>query len=155
MNLERYLFETNESRTRFEFDSEGPNGTIKKMVKYVEIGQLPDGTKILNLGFGDADKNRDGYDDNTISNNADRNKVLATVANTVLYIMNYLGNVVIYAKGRTPARTRLYQMGINANKMEIDNHFDILGKTSLGWEYFKPGVNYSAFIAKQKNYKIE
>ncbi|RFM33705.1 DUF6934 family protein [Chitinophaga silvisoli] len=155
MNLEKYLFDANEDRTMFRFDSEGPNGTIKKMVKYVDLGKLNDGTQILGLGFGDSIEKQDSYNDTAISNNADRDKILATVASTVLDIMERLGNVVIYAEGATPARTRLYQMRINANKADIDSHLDILGKSKTGWEDFRPGVNYSAFVAKKKNYKIE
>lgn len=155
MNLEKYLFDANEDRTRFDFESKGPNGAIKKMGMFDGMGQLRDGTQILNLGFGDANESHDGYNDNVTSNNADRNKILATVANTILDVINHLGNAVIYANGRTPARTRLYQMGINAHKAEIDDHLDIFGETPLGWENFRPGVNYSAFIATKKNYKIE
>lgn len=155
MNLEKYLFQANEDRTKFTFESQGPNGTINKTIKYYEIGRLPDGTPILNLGFGDAEDSPNEFNDSITSNNGDKNKVLATVANTVLDIITSIGNVLIYAEGGTPARNRLYQMGINANKSEIDSQIDILGKSQFGWEYFQKGVSYSAFIAKKKNYKIE
>lgn len=155
MNIEKYLYEANEDRTTFTFESLGPNGTISKTIKYFEVGRLPDGTPILNLGFGDADDSPNEFNDSITSNNGDRSKVLATVANTIFNIFSHWGNAVILAIGGTPARNRLYQMGINANKAEIDSHFDILGRTPMGWEYFRKGVNYTAFMAKKKNYKIE
>jgi len=86
----------------------------------------------------------------TISNNADRDKVLATVASSVLDVIDHFGNVAIYAKGSTPARTRLYQMGINANIKEIESIFDILGLTAHGWQKVQQGINYTAFLVTRK-----
>ncbi len=150
MNKEKYSFKTNKSHANFEFESYGPNGKIKKVVEYHEIGKLPDGTPILNLGFGDWDNTLRTVGDLTISNNADRDKVLATVASTVLDVINHYGTVAIYAKGSTPARTRLYQMGLNANIKEIESVFDILGLTSTGWENLQQGVNYTEFLVTRK-----
>jgi len=76
--------------------------------------------------------------------------VLSTIANTVLDIMVHLGDIAIYAEGSTPARTRLYQMGINANREEIDELLDIYGYDEGTWTEFKSGKNYSAFLVKRK-----
>lgn len=106
---------------------------------------MPDGTPIFNLGFGDWDEALQTVGDLTISNNADRDKVLATVASSVLDVMDHFGNVAIYAKGSTPARTRLYQMGLNANLKEIETIFDILGLTTPGWRKFSRALTIQNF----------
>ena len=150
MNRERYPFKTDNNHANFEFESHGPNGIIKKVIQYYEIGNLPDGSSIFNLGFGDWDESLQTVGDLTISNNADRDKVLATVASSVLDVIDHFGNVAIYAKGSTPARTRLYQMSLNANIKEIETIFDILGLTSSGWEQLQQGVNYTEFLVTRK-----
>lgn len=150
MNKDRYPFKTDESHAKFEFESTGPNGVIKKVIEYYEIGKLSDETPVFNLGFGDWDNVLQTVGDLTISNNADRDKVLATVASSVLDVTNHFGNVAIYAKGSTPARTRLYQMGINANIKEIETIFDIIGLTALGWEKLRQGTNYTEFLVTRK-----
>src|SRR6476659_8472506 len=109
MNLERYIYFTNPDFKDYEFYSEGPKGKIKKVVRFSRISEDP---VVYNLGFGDEDE--DGsVNDNAISNNGDRDKVLATVANTIIDFTNHHGNHYIYAAGSTESRTRLYQMGIS------------------------------------------
>ncbi|WP_394331208.1 DUF6934 family protein [Chitinophaga filiformis] len=83
----KYPYLTNEIFARLEFESQGPNGAIKKVVDYHEIGKWIDGTVVYNLAFGDWDECKKVINDLTISNNADRNKVLSKVANTVVNIM--------------------------------------------------------------------
>jgi hypothetical protein len=143
-------FKTDYSHAKFEFESHGPNGVIKKVIEYYEIGKMSDGTPILNLGFGDWDETLQTIGDLAISNNADRDKVLATVASSALDVTDHFGNVAIYAKGSTPSRTRLYQMGLNANIKEIETIFDILGLTASGWEKLRQGVNYTEFLVARK-----
>ncbi|MVT12105.1 DUF6934 family protein [Chitinophaga tropicalis] len=155
MKKENYPYITNENFARFEFESQGPNGTIKKVVDYFEIGEWIDGTPVYNLAFGDWDEHNNAISDSTISNNADRNKVLSTVANTVVDIMAHLGNIAVYAEGSTPARTRLYQMGINANRKEIEELFDIYGCDDAIWKKFESGKNYNAFLVTRKKRKFD
>ena len=66
-------------------------------------------------------------EDNTRSNNGDRDKILATVARTLLIFMECHPKAIIFAKGQTPAKTRLYQMGINQNWKEIGRLFFVAG----------------------------
>ncbi len=112
MNLERYEYYTNETFLDFEFASEGPKGKIKKVVRYSP--QNANGITYFNLGFGDLNKETGKIDDFAISNNKDRDKILATVAATVLEFTDHFPDVMVYAKESTLARTRLYQMGIVA-----------------------------------------
>ncbi|WP_343688039.1 hypothetical protein [Chitinophaga sp.] len=147
MNIEKYPYKNTQLSANFEFESLGPKGKIKKIIQYELMGHLEDGTPLFNLAFGDYNKRKRSYSDLTITNNEDKNKVLATVAGTVLDFSANYNKVAIHAKGSTPARTRLYQIGINTFKTEIVNHYTILGNRNDNWENFESGVNYDAFIA--------
>ena len=80
----------------------------------------------------------------------DRDVVLATVANTINDFSDRYGNQFIYAKGSTPARTRLYQMGISNLKDDISTDFDIYGIIGGVAHPFKKNVNYEGFLVKRK-----
>jgi len=66
-----------------------------------------------NLTFGDWKEDINWIDDQIITDNKDRRKVLATVAAIVVTFMEENPNAIVFATGRTPARTRLYRMGID------------------------------------------
>lgn len=145
MNIDKYPVFSGKDHVTYEFLSEGPNGTIKKVVIYQEIE-----TGIFNLAFGDWDEAKQKIDDKTRSNNNDKDKVLATVASTVIDFIKHYPDAVIVAEGITSAKTRLYQMGINQNWHEVHKLFDIEGFSKDGWEPFKPGRNYEAFTVKAR-----
>jgi hypothetical protein len=151
MQNERYPYENVNHIARFEFESVGPKGPIKKIINYNFLEKLKDGTPVYNLGFGDYNGDEQDFNDLTISNNDDRNKILATVANTVLDFSRHFENVVVYARGSTPSRTRLYQISIAANLEEIEKQFLILGLQGDHWAKFKKGINYEAFSVTRKN----
>src|SRR5258706_11641864 len=143
MYLRHYPFRTNESFLDFEFESEGPNGRIKKVVRYSP--QNANGVTYFNLSFGDWNEETQGIDDSAISNNKDRERILATVAATLMEFTSRFPDVIVYAKGSSPARTRLYQMGISANWSEIEQFLLIYGFTNGAWKPFKKNANYKAF----------
>ncbi len=147
MNVERYPFTVSNETLTYEFYSEGPNGNIKKIIKYTKL-QLDENLNIFNLGFGDWVEN--GIDDLAKSNNLDRLKVLATVASTIVHFTNLHAKAAVYAEGSTPARTRLYQMGITSFYEEINDIFDIFGLANEEWNLFKKGKNYAAFLVIRK-----
>ena len=72
------------------------------------------GITYFNLGFGDQDESTGKINDLTISNNSDTDRILATVAATILEFTAHFPDAIVYVKGSTPARTRLYQMGDEA-----------------------------------------
>ncbi|OMP74806.1 hypothetical protein [[Flexibacter] sp. ATCC 35208] len=114
MDKEIYNFTFNKEDATFQFDSIGPKGKIRKLISYILFDRMDDGTPVLNLAFGDLEGNDQNISDTVISNNPDRDKVLATVARTVLQIIDSYNKVGIIAQGSTPSRTRLYQISINA-----------------------------------------
>jgi hypothetical protein len=148
MNLERYTYFTNNDFLDYEFYSEGPKGKIKKVVRFTKITDKE--PIVYNLGFGDADEETGVFDDSIITNNKDRDLVLATVANTIIDFTNYYGNHYIFASGSTPARTRLYQIGISGIWEEISKDFEIYGLKEDNWHSFEKNVNYDAFLVKRK-----
>lgn len=149
MNQPQYEFQTNDSFLDFEFESQGPNGRIKKVVRYSP--RNVDGITYFNLGFGDWNEAEARIDDGSNNNNQDTQKVLATVAATVLDFTAAYPDMLVYAEGSTPARTRLYQMGISANLAHIEPILEIYAfKKGVGWEPFQIGTNYEAFMAKRK-----
>jgi hypothetical protein len=143
MHLEKYEVKSKQDFTYFEFVSEGIQGNIAKIVTYYKIDNqiLP----IFNLGFGDKDENTGNISDKAVSNNGDRNKVLATVASTVYTFTTQNPSAWIYMEGSTPVRTRLYQMGINLYYDEITNDFMVLGSLNGDWQTFQKNVNYESF----------
>ena len=78
MQLPRYQYKTNNSFLDYEFISEGPNGRIKKIIRFTQIS-----TTVFNIGFGDLDEETGEISDVAITNNNDSRKVLATVAATI------------------------------------------------------------------------
>lgn len=145
MNLPRYSYLTKDFQN-YEFYSDGPNGRIKKMVTF---GLIQDEPTIYNLSLVDVDPNG-GKSDLTISDNGDRDVVLATTAYTIIDFCIHYGNHFIYAKGSTPVRTRLYQIAINASIEEINMEFDVFGVIDDMAYTFQRNVNYEAFLVKKK-----
>ncbi|OMP75506.1 hypothetical protein [[Flexibacter] sp. ATCC 35208] len=150
MKKEKYPYILNETTARFDFESTGPNGTIKKTVDYYKIGTWIDGSKVYNLAFGDWDENNNVIDDLSRTDNNDRDKILATVASTVIDMVAVMEDIAIYAEGSTPARTRLYQIAINANREEIEEVLNIYGYIDENWQRFESGKNYEAFLVTRK-----
>ena len=148
MKIATYSFVRRPESYYYEFYSEGPNGRIKKVVEYFRLEEWE--AEVFNLAFGDWDEENNRINDLSISNNADREKVLATVAATVTDFMVNNPDAIIIASGSTASRTRLYQMGITKILDEIDQAFEIQGYTNNSWKPFLKGVNYSAFLLKAR-----
>jgi hypothetical protein len=147
MNLERYSYFTTNDFQEYSFYSEGPRGTIKKIVKFMKAQDDP---VIFNLGFGDENPETGMVSDAVTTDNKDRDIVLATVANTINTFCDHYGNHYIYAEGSTPARTRLYQMGISRLWSEINKDFEVMGLKDGTLSGFQQNVNYDAFLVKRK-----
>ena len=148
MHLNHYRLYTTIDFRDYEFYSKGPRGNIKKAVRFTKIRE--DEPAVYNLGFGDMDEETGNVCDLSVSNNQDTKTVLASVAFAALQFSYHFNNPYIYAEGSTPARTRLYQMGISNMWESIREIFDIYGAREGYWERFRKGVNYSAFLVKRK-----
>ena len=145
MQRARYPVVTSDNPYVYTFISEGPKGKIAKGVIYTQLGE-----NVYNLGFGDLNEDFSDLSDSSRSNNGDRDKVLTTVAFTALDFTGNFPEAAIFIEGSTPARTRLYQMGIAANLVEVNEHFIIRGFADQLWEVFQVGRNYEAFLVSRK-----
>jgi hypothetical protein len=98
----------------YEFIRTGIRGNIIKKIQFTETRHYG----IYNLGFGDKINDED-IDDETDSNNGDRDKVLATVAEVVYFYTSVYPDRNIIFFGTNDARTRLYRMAISKGAFQI------------------------------------
>src|SRR5258708_32918539 len=108
MQYENYpSFHIADDLSVFDFYSVGKRGKVPKRIVFMRT----ETTGVYNLAFGDIDENGK-IDDMKISDNGDRNKILATVAKAVdEYTKRYPRRWIIFT-GSTSQRTRLYRMAI-------------------------------------------
>jgi hypothetical protein len=148
MELESYEVEKNADKSDYFFYSQGPIGRIRKVIRFRRIREL--GVNTYNLAFGDLVESTMELNDRSVTNNNDRLKVLATVAKVVDDFINSRPNAIIYVKGSTLSRIRLYQMAIAAFWLEISIRYVVLGKTKDEWIFFRKGVNFEEFLVYRK-----
>lgn len=131
----------------FEFTSVGAKGAIKKRIAFIPT----DVKGVYNLAFGDIDTD-DGIDDYNVTDNGDRNKILATVANAVDEFTRRYPMRWVYFRGSTEERTRLYRMAVGLNLTELSAKFEIYAETIEMDEFvpFRKNMNLQAFLIKRK-----
>lgn len=148
MKLEKYNLVKDAANFTYDFYSEGPNGRIKKVVRFQHMPKISE--NVFNLAFGDLDEETGLIDDLVISNNNDRLKVLKTVAEAVADFIKFRPKAIILIKGSTLSRTRLYQMGMSFFWLEISQLYEIYGNLGREWLPFRKGVNYERFMIFKK-----
>jgi len=151
MNEERYIkVESTSDYLTFTFVSQGRHGDLIKVVSFEEIARL--NTFNLALGTFQSDGEIDFV---TITNNGDRNKILATVAMIVgIFIEQHPGKNV-YITGSDSRRTLLYQRAIAYGYSDLVQMFNIYGNilsdSAMGeFEPFDKTKNYSGFLIERK-----
>ncbi|WP_342086558.1 DUF6934 family protein [Dyadobacter sp. OTU695] len=143
MNTDHYLLTGDEMLPVYYFISQGSKGNIKKGVFFQLIDEE---RKLFNLAFGDWDESTSNLDDLARTNNYDTQKVLNTVAIAVLDFMDKNPDARLFAKGSTESRTRLYQINIRKNIVEISREYVVEGFRNGCWEAFEKNVNYEGFL---------
>ncbi len=123
MKYEKYAIEASDLFLKYKFQSNGLKGLITKQILYSEFAEHPD---VYNLALGDVDKNGD-FDDDVVTNNGDREKVLATVALTVMKFFEAYPEKWIFMTGSTEVRTRLYSIAITKNLNELESSLNLFG----------------------------
>lgn len=146
MKIEKYHLKSDNTLTYFEFISVGPKGAIRKMIEF----QTTSSPGLYNLAFGDKNSETGGLDDLAISNNGDTEKVLGTVTAALYAFFDRNPTAIVYATGSTPARTRLYRMGITKFYNEIQNDFYLYGQIGDKLYIFEIGKEYEGFVAQRK-----
>lgn len=148
MNYEIYKdIEVKNDFSVFEFTSTGPRGAIRKHVSFTQM----EDPAVVSLAFGDIVGEGLPASDRAVSDNGDRNKVLATVAEIVsMYTKAFPGRWVVF-RGSTEARTRLYRIAIDLNFQDLSNRFDVFGLHPTGdAEPFTKNRRYFAFLIRRK-----
>ncbi len=146
MKLDRYHLKADETLSVFEFISVGPKGAIRKIIDF-----QPTGVKgLYNLAFGDKHPVTGEIDDLAITNNGDTDKVLATVVTALYAFLDTNPEALVYATGSTPARTRLYRMGISRFYEEMQQEFILFGRIGKEFYEFEIGKEYESFLAQRK-----
>jgi hypothetical protein len=148
MEYDRYEFVRGSNEFEYEFYSVGPKGRIKKIVRFQEIYA---GGMHYNLWFTDWHEKTGQKSDDIVTNNKDRDKVLATVAAIAIDFIGIHPSVEIIAIGRTISRVRLYQILITRVIDKLDPTFVIEGWLNDEWLSFEKGLKYEAFKLKMKS----
>jgi hypothetical protein len=129
-----------------DFISIGKNGAIPKRITFTTT-ELEN---VYNLAFGDINAKGE-IDDYIISDNGDRNKILATVVNVVDdYTKKYPERWIIFS-GSTKERTRLYRIAVGINLEELSRKFEIYAFVQEELKLFTKDMEINAFVIKRKN----
>jgi hypothetical protein len=144
MDQPKYEFKrTNE--LHFDFISVGKKGEIHKRVTFIEFHY-----GFFNMGLGDLNLETAEVDYYSVTDNGDRNTVLATVSEIIESFFELYPSHTIYFKGTSNSRTRLYQMAINHFYNELSERFHILGELDDKMTRFKRNTNYKSFLILKK-----
>lgn len=130
-----------------DFISSGRYGDYLKRIIFLPTAE--DNIYILVFGNIVAE---DEVDDYSINDNGDRNKILATVAETVNKYTKRYPDRTIYFTGSTKSRTRLYRMAIGLHLEELSLKFDIFAKTASGVFPFCKNMEVIAFLISRKSF---
>ncbi len=131
----------------FDFVSIGRKGVFPKRIIFIRT-EFAD---VYILAFGYVTKDND-VDDFFISDNGDRNKILATVAVAVTIYTEQYPERMIYFKGSSKARTRLYRIAIGLNLEELLLTFEIFAEVDYQDQFipFQKNMEINAFLVKRK-----
>jgi hypothetical protein len=149
MSYESYsVAEAREDLSFFEFTSVGPRGNIKKVVAFLPTAD----PRVFNLAFGDMYSDDSTPDDRVVTDNGDRNRVLATVAEIVDRYTKRYPTRWVYFRGSTKERTRLYRIAITLNLEVLASKYEILGALhGTAPQPFAIGTTADFFLIKRKN----
>jgi hypothetical protein len=129
----------------FDFISTGKNGDILKRVAFTRTEQ--DG--VYNLALGDVDEDNE-INDYAVTDNGDRNKVLATVAFIVeAYTKKFPDRWIIF-RGSTEERTRLYRMAVGLHLDELSSLYEIWAYKDERLVPFTKNLKIKAFLIRRK-----
>lgn len=144
MKLEKYALKVGNDPAVLEFESAGPMGSIPKLILFQQTVE----PNLYNLAFGDKDFITGELNDRAVSNNGDTDKALATVVAALYIFFDKFPNAPVYATGSTPARTRLYRIGIVRFYAEMQRNFFLYGQIGDDFPVFETGKDYDGFLAK-------
>ena len=119
---------------------------FKKLIQFNET-QVEN---IYNLAFGDYDQQTHDIDDGVRTNNSDMVKVLATVAEAVHKFTTQYPGCLVFFRGSSESRTRLYRIAISRNYAELSHGFKIFGYINGQAVPFYPTRQFDGFIVQRR-----
>lgn len=129
-----------------EFISTGKNGEFIKRIEFRPI-EVPN---YYELVFGD--KRKDGsISVYTISNNGDKNKILRTIAEAVRDFLQVYSQAIVFFKGVTPGRTRLYQIAISLHFNDLTKEYEITVLQNGKRLPFRKNIKADAFYVRKRH----
>ena len=146
MNHESYLLLATEQNTRFQFQSIGKRGIFEKVISFSPLSEI-----IFNLALLDYNPVTGEENDLSITDNGDLHQIMATVMKAILLFLDKHPEKVIYIKGNTESRTRLYQISINKVYPDLQHELLILGQQNENWHDFKVNESFDSFLIAKKN----
>jgi hypothetical protein len=144
MNQPTYTVKFDEDNDYYIFESIGKNGSIFKVVAFSKIQY-----NVYNFGFGDYDLETKAIDDESISDNGDMIKVLATVIDIALKFLTENPMIYILIKGSSKTRTQLYQRILNTYYDDLSDSYEIYGFRNSNFEGFQKKTNYESFLIRK------
>ena len=147
MKQDFYNYEVGNDGLYFSFTSVSEHKIIPKIIVYTPF---PNDPNFFNLALGDILENGE-ISDLTVSNNSDMEKVIATVIRTMFNLFENHPDKLIYFKGSTPERTRLYRIIITKELNEANKLFDLYGIIDDRLEDFEINRPYQAFVIGLKS----
>jgi hypothetical protein len=131
----------------FEFISSGKHGHIRKRILF----QPTDFKGVYNLAFGDLSPDGE-IDDQTVSNNGDRDKILATIVRSVDLYTNRYPRRWIYLMGNTNGKARLYRMAVTLHFKELSEKFEVYCRVEGETEFlrFQKDLPVTGFLVKRR-----
>lgn len=155
MNYPKYELSASTDSLIFQFVSNGTNGDIPKAIVY----RVTDNDNIYNLGFGDIISinpitGEIDLDDLVESKNGDLEKIIATVAHSAYIFSQKYPEILIFFRGSTDIRTRLYRQVISKEFEELSKTFEIYGAEVEDGKIknvpFHNNKNFFGFYIKKK-----
>jgi hypothetical protein len=137
-----YWFKVNPAGDVYEFNSEGLQGTIHKMVRFEEIAP-----GVYNAALGDVRENGEiDFEINT--NNGDYYTVIYTVADIIKHFSKVYPAAKIHITGTDDRRNAAYQRRLTVALQSSAVNFAFWGLKEDGgdWEPFSKSENYAAFL---------
>lgn len=149
MILDRYDFTTDSITTVFQFTSMGRT-VVVKVVMYSETAT----PNIYNLGLGDWNSETGELDDQIVTDNRDRNKVLATVAATLPAFFEKYPQAEAIAVGNTESRKWLYRKSVERYLPDIERGYIVKGYFQKRWIPFSKDIPFEAILITRKKVNL-
>ncbi len=129
----------------FTFVSVGKKGEILKGVFFEDIGD-----DVYNLALVDYDPISKQWSDEVVSDNGDILKIMVTVVDIIFHFLNKNHTKIVYFKGNSVIRQKLYNRIIQNYLVELSDEFVVWGNNENEREIVLQGKKYQSFYIYKK-----